>query len=156
MSRGFKITFGTVAVVALAAIVVPPLTNVRDGRGYARARTRATLRSVATASRFYHQEYGRWPVAVTDFTNNPRKLIFLELGPDGVPDGWRRPVQYRPFDSAQGYGSVSSLGKDGRTGGIGADEDMEIRFAETKKRTNHASEATSEPASSAASSSPQG
>ena len=155
MSPGFKIALGAIGLVVLAAIFVPPFINVRDGKGYPRAKTRSDLRCIVSASQAYYEEYGRWPSALADLTNNPRKILFLEPGPDAILDGWRRPMLYQPFDKRLGYGSVLSLGKDGRHGGTGADEDLEIRFGEPTNGTNQASEATSGSAPGAASSSHQ-
>jgi hypothetical protein len=116
MSRGFKITLALIGAVVLAAIVVQPIFHRKDGPGFAAARTHAELRAIANASRAYFEEYGTWPTSFGDLTINPKKIIFVESAPFSVVDGWNRPVVYQPYDAKLGYGSVLSLGKDGKPG----------------------------------------
>lgn len=127
MSRGFIITLGIIGAVVLAA-VFPVFINVRDGKGHASIKTVVELKNIAIASQLYFQEYGRWPTSFGDFTNNPQKIIFMEFEEPLVLDGWKRPILYRPYDTNLGYGSVISLGKDGKPGGTGSDADLEIQF----------------------------
>ena len=130
MSRGFKITLGIIVVVVFAVILVPPVVHLKDG-GNSRSRTEVELHTIANASQQYFQEYGRWPTSLTNMigTGNPRKLVFLESDPTLGMDGWKHPMLYRPYDPKLGYGSVLSLGRDGKPGGTGDDADLEVRFS---------------------------
>lgn len=130
MSRGFKIVLGLIGAVVLATIFVLPITYEKDGKGDVRAKTQTELYAIVCASQAYFAEYSSWPASLTNMmsTGNPRKISFIEPDPSVELDGWRRPVLYRPHDAKLGYGSVLSLGQDGKPGGTGNDADVEIRF----------------------------
>lgn len=150
MSDEFKTTLQAIATVVLVVLIVlfvlPSfLRGCVGSGGHAHERTRAHLYFVDVATRVYFDDYGRWPTSLADFTNNPRGIIYLELGPAGLVDGWRHPIVYRPYDLAIGYGSATSLGRDGKLGGTGFDADIEVRFSDAAGSTNQASEAIGAP-----------
>lgn len=96
--------------------------------------TRMRLRQIAAASEAFHTVYGRWPTGFVEFTpeHNFRTIAFLPSGEWTTNDAWHRPLLYRPFDPARGYGAVVSFGRDGRVGGDAADSDYEERFSDTR------------------------
>jgi hypothetical protein len=96
-----------------------------------RAKTQAILWSLVTAARSYYIEYQQWPKSLSDLTDNPKKMPFIDWASgEENKGGWGHPVIYVPFDESVGYGSVISYGRDGKLGGRGTDEDIEVRFNE--------------------------
>lgn len=130
MSLGFKIALGLIGAVVVTAIIVLPITYEKDGKGYVRVKTQTELYAIVCASQAYFAEYGSWPTSLTNMMSggNARNLIFIEPDSLGNFDGWRRPLLYRPHDAKLGYGSVLSLGRDGKPGGTRDDADIEVRF----------------------------
>ena len=129
MSRGFKAAIGLIAILVMAVLITPVITVTVDGHGYARNRTQAILQSVAAASRAYNAEYGHWPATTADLTNNGRRIIFIEWLPSQEwKDGWDHPIRYIPYGKDEGYGTVISLGEDGKEGGTGMNADLECLF----------------------------
>jgi hypothetical protein len=140
MTRGFKITLAILGCVVVVILIQPIPHCIIDRNAVASASTRAELESIACASKAYFRIYGHWPLTLSALTNNPQQVVFVEFQTPEVADGWGRSVLYRPYDVTLGYGSVMSLGKDGKRGGTGHDKDLEAQFSEKDKSTNHASE----------------
>ena len=103
--------------------------DMRDGPGYAKQKTRDVLKQVCIASCLYHDDIGSWPSTTSDFTNNHNRT-YLEISQGTIRDGWRRPILYKPYEGPVGFGSVISLGSDGKPGGTGLAKDIEYRFSE--------------------------
>lgn len=122
------VLFAIVGVAVYGWIVVKAAFDASEKAK--KALTQTILTVTGTASRSYYREYGKWPNSLADLTNNPRKIIFIEWPASGPRDGWGNPIIYIPFDSTQGYGLVSSYGRDGKPGGVGYDADIEVRFNE--------------------------
>ncbi len=92
--------------------------------------TRTRLLNITQASQSYHHAYGVWPAGLAALSpeHNSLHIAFLPSGKSTTKDAWGRPLLYKPFDPALGYGTVMSLGRDGKPGGEGNDGDMEERF----------------------------
>jgi len=88
------------------------------------------LSQVTQASKFYHIAYVLWPTGFAELyaEHNSNHVAFLPPGERTTNDAWRHPLLYRPFDPALGYGTVVSMGRDGKSGGVGEDADIEDRF----------------------------
>lgn len=87
------------------------------------ATTNIRLGSVASASVKFQLTYGSWPTGFAQFypDNNHLHIAFLHRSSWATNDAWGHALLYRPFDSTVGYGSVVSVGRDGR-------RDLEERF----------------------------
>jgi len=129
-----------VAVVVIAifiARIIPRWVHASGGQaesGY----THVALDGVVFASSNYFQIYGKWPASLQDFVidspQNPKHVGFLTYARTfslATGDGWLHPLIYKPFDPSVGYGSVISYGRDGQSGGVGLDTDVEVHFGET-------------------------
>src|SRR5579864_930973 len=79
--------------------------------------TKVRLRSVAQASCAFHSTYNSWPTGFAQFYPDQNRLhiAFLQSAIWATNDAWGHSLLYRPFDAAAGYGSVVSLGPDGRS-----------------------------------------
>jgi len=70
---------------------------------------------VSQASESYHIVYGSWPTGFAELyaEYNSNHFAFL---PDWrtTNDAWGRPLDYKPFAPGLGYGTVVSLGRDGK------------------------------------------
>jgi general secretion pathway protein G len=134
MSRKSTFRWVSLAIVGAAVLLVYGLLDAKAVfqavEKAKKARTQVILAAAATASRSYYTEYSRWPNSLADFTNNPRKILFIQWPASGPRDRWGNPLIYIPFDTARGYGLVSSYGRDGKPGGDGDDADIEVRFNE--------------------------
>ena len=128
MARRLKQTLALViALLILAAVgrfLEPPSPQARED-------TKTILSLVAAGSQGYHIEYQRWPKTLADLTRNPEHIQFMKWERWGEGnDAWGHPLLYRPFDESLGYGSVTSYGEDGRTGGAATNDDLQVRFNE--------------------------
>ena len=113
--------------VVVAALFFPAM-NHPPGKAPL-AKTQVVLWSLVTAARSYYIEYQQWPKSLSDLADNPKKMRFIEWASgEENRDGWGHPIIYMSFDASVGYGSVISYGRDGKPGGRGADEDIEVRF----------------------------
>ena len=126
MSKGFVIAL--VILLAAAILISRGMTTTNDGRNYKLLETRAELEQIALGSRTYFRDYGTWPKSMDDLTNNPKRIRYANLDVANITDAWGNPVQYHPYDDSLGYGSVVSLGADGKSGGFGRNKDIEIHF----------------------------
>jgi hypothetical protein len=90
--------------------------------------TKTTLTVTAVAVHTYYRDMGQWPSSLDDLQKNSKDIVYIDWGKYPERDGWHQPIIYKPFDSSVGYGSVASFGADGRPGGTGFDEDLEVRF----------------------------
>jgi hypothetical protein len=79
--------------------------------------TKVRLRVIADASQFFHLNYGSWPTGFAQFypDQNTDHIAFIPSGGSTTNDAWGHPLVYKPFDASIGYGSVVSLGRDGRS-----------------------------------------
>ena len=132
-------------------MIVPALINIKITT--TEVRTHAQVIALSASCELYYKEYKRWPTSLEEIKNNPKQLLIFE---GDFYDGWRRPLIFRPYDSRLGYGSILSLGKDGKPGGKGSNADLEEKFEYKGSNANKTSDATSESAPDSASSSPQG
>ena len=91
------------------------------------AKTQAVLFMCSMASSNYVTVYQRWPRSVADINTNAASINWVV---QGLPpsDAWGRSIIYEAFDPARGYGRALSYGRDGKSGGEGADADIESRF----------------------------
>ena len=78
------------------------------------------MQQIAEGSKSYKRMHARWPAVPGDFVAPEFDLWTLDF--------WNRPFIYLPYDPAKGWGAVLSYGADGRPGGTGLDEDLELRF----------------------------
>jgi hypothetical protein len=85
---------------------------------------------IGAASEWYNRTYGMWPTGLIQLSaqHNDQHIDFLVPDHNATNDGWGRPILYRPFDPALGYGTTLSLGRDGKPGGTGKNADIEQRF----------------------------
>ena len=88
------------------------------------------LLQLSAASRSYQLTYGLWPTGLSELfpKNNSNHIAFLPSDQYPTNDAWGHPLVYRPFNPTLGYGSVVSLGRDGKLGGVGKNSDIEERF----------------------------
>lgn len=92
-------------------------------------RTEMRLRAIARASTEYFFRYRQWPADLDKITfNGQGKRLYYQIDASRIRDGWGRRLIYSPFNGNVGYGSIKSLGRDGKLGGGGLDEDLELRF----------------------------
>jgi hypothetical protein len=117
--------FLLICCVVVAALFFPAMNHPPG----AVVKTQVILSSLVTASKAYHVEYQQWPKSLDDLTDNPKKMLFIDwTRGEENKDGWQHPIIYVPYNESVGYGSVISYGRDGKLGGKGADEDIEVRF----------------------------
>ena len=85
--------------------------------------TKIRLRMIADASQSFQLDYDFWPTGFAQFypDQNSHHIAFLPSGSSTTNDAWGHLLIYKPFDASLGYGSVISLGSDGRS-------DIEERF----------------------------
>ena len=112
-------------VLGLGALLMPTAGSPTPRKV---AETRVTLRNAAAAATAYQADFGEWPTSLAAINQNRSNWVLLRWSESGSNDGWGRPIQFRPVDSALGRGSVLSFGRDGCPGGKGLDEDIEERF----------------------------
>ena len=115
MSRKSTFRWGLFVGAGAALLLASMWANwvVRVKRAAKRSKTQAIITLIRMCSRNFYTEYGNWPISLVDFTNNPRKILFIQWPASGSKDGWGNPIVYIPFDSNRGYGSVSSMGETG-------------------------------------------
>ena len=107
--------------LTLLALTIASLIKVPE--------TRSMLMVYATESRHFHEVYGRWPERIDEFAHNPKSITFIYSKALLSSDAWGHPWVYEPFDPARGFGLARSLGRDGKRGGSGLDQDIELRFS---------------------------
>lgn len=114
-------------VVSAYVFLLPRLASTGRPNAKSNILRRLQLRQVALGCVYYFAQYKSWPTNIDNlFPNrNPRHIRAVN---ESTNDVWGQPIIYEPFDSARGYGFVKSLGRDGKPGGIGFDQDIEIRF----------------------------
>ena len=115
------------ALIALVAISITP-AFVRASAAGRQASTKAMLTTTALAIHNYYRDIGQWPASLDDLQKNSKGIVYIEWGKYPKQDAWRHALVYKSFDSALGYGLISSYGADGKPGGTGLDEDLESRF----------------------------
>ncbi len=92
-------------------------------------RTYWCLLNVADGCSRYKDQFGKWPDTLDQVVAERPDLAVTST------DAWGRAVVFVPYKESVGYGKVISYGRDGKPGGIGDDQDMEVRFL-TDVRTN--------------------
>jgi len=112
-------------VFVLAILLLFGVAFVRDPY-FAVWRSQNTVKALAKASLMYYEQYQKWPASLTNivYTGAGERARF-QVGSAQIRDAWGRYIIYEPFDKAKGYGSVKSLGSDGK-GDLG--EELEVRF----------------------------
>ena len=91
--------------------------------------TKTMLTTIALAVHTYYRDVGQWPESLDNLQENSKGIWYIDWGKyPPKQDGWHHPIMYKHFDSSLGFGSVSSYGSDGKPGGTGLDEDLEVRF----------------------------
>ena len=120
-----KILIGVACAGLLLFLLVAGLLLVRTPMRT--AKTQAVLFMYSMASSNYVAVYHRWPQSVADINTNAASINWAV---QGLPpsDAWGRSIIYEAFDPARGYGRALSYGRDGKSGGEGADADIESRF----------------------------
>ena len=83
--------------------------------------TRMDLRAFDRAILTYREENNCLPLTLSDLQTPDRPIYNINLEGDAPLDGWHRPLEYTT-DGAK-Y-TLSSLGRDGKTGGRGLDYDL--------------------------------
>jgi general secretion pathway protein G len=78
------------------------------------------LRNLLTVSKLYRKDTGRFPSTADGLGALVPK--YMSTLPD---DGWGRPYRY---ESDGGSVRIWTLGRDGVSGGSGADEDLSVQF----------------------------
>ena len=132
MKRALKI-LGAMLAVAFVVFGLAMIPVLREARTQATVtRTKVLLQAVRSACITYSNYYGEWPRSLPDLTHNKSNVVFMEWGAEGASDSWGRPLVFKRFSSASGFGSIGSYGRDGRTGGEGPDADIEVRFGDAK------------------------
>lgn len=91
-------------------------------------RTDHLLLSVVMASREFKMDFGVWPSALRDLTNNVKGRVFIDWGSRGPVDPWGHKITYMPFNQDAGCGLVVSWGADGKPGGLKQDRDRVMTF----------------------------
>jgi general secretion pathway protein G len=113
-------------IIALLAALVAP--RVVHHLGDARSETaRMQLRNVASALELYYLDAGSYPATLRSLVDKPTEASRWR-GPylrnaDSLADPWGRPYLYEIKDEGSRF-ELHSLGKDGREGGEGEDEDL--------------------------------
>jgi hypothetical protein len=99
--------------------------SMRDHRGYRGPHQRAfyTLRTLRTVLGEYQKEKGKYPEKLADLASAyPERVGVDDSG--HVADPWGNPYQYRV--EGESY-TLFSLGRDGKRGGEGLDQDLDVR-----------------------------
>jgi hypothetical protein len=99
---------------------------------YGMITSQTRLSNISRACDAYYKHYNEWPKGLADLDHNPGNIVFYAWPKSGKTDGWGREIVFKSYDEKVGYGSVSSLGRDGMPGGKGDDSDIEIRFGAKK------------------------
>jgi hypothetical protein len=107
--------------LTLLALTIATLVKVPE--------TRSMLQVYSAESWHFHDVYGQWPQRIDDFAHNPKAITFIHSKALLSSDSWGHPWVYEPFDSGRGFGIARSLGRDGKPGGSGLDQDIELRFS---------------------------
>ncbi len=71
----------------------------------------------------YKAQYAIWPTNLVQLAEGRP-----EFGDPLDKDTWGRQIVLVPYSPELGYGSLLSFGRDGKPGGTGLDQDLEIRF----------------------------
>ena len=98
--------------------------NIRDETGFRWDHERAygTLGRLQTALEEYHKANGKYPVQLGDLKSTDSADFLPES--DQVVDPWNNPYQYRVEGDRY---TLYSLGRDGKRGGEGLDQDPDMR-----------------------------
>ena len=118
-TRIFLIVLVVSAIGALAAIMHFVRTSGREKQLF----TKTMLTVTSSAIQDFHQREGHWPDSLDDLG-----IKYIYWGRYPEQDAWRRKIVYRRFDPGLGFGAVLSYGADGKPGGDGFAEDLEVRF----------------------------
>jgi Type II secretion system (T2SS), protein G len=99
--------------------------NMRDYISYRWGYQRASviLRTMRTALNDYHAEKGKYPDKLADLAAIYPDRVVVDVSGQ-VVDPWNHPFQYRAEGRAY---SLYSLGGDGKLGGEGLDQDLDVR-----------------------------
>ena len=95
-------------------------TDIEQAKPYV---TYSKLLYAAEVCERYKAQYGVWPTNFVQLSEGRP-----EFGDPLDKDAWGRQFMFIPFSPVREYGSLLSLGRDGKPGGIGPDRDLEIRF----------------------------
>ena len=92
-----------------------------------RAETRLLLNEISLASSQFQAHMNRWPTSESELVSNSSNIVFILTAPPWR-DSWNRPIIYEPFLTNSEFGRAVSYGRDGNPGGLGRDEDIEVKF----------------------------
>ena len=116
-----------IAVIAIWALAVVPQW-VQASKLSKQVFTKAALTGTAWAIYTFHRLEGRWPDSLDSLQKNDKGIMYINWGEYPEQDAWRRKIIYGRFDPSLGFGTVSSYGADGKPGGEGFAEDLEVHF----------------------------
>jgi hypothetical protein len=123
---------GVIIAVAgcLVFLVFLSLRKPRSGSWqHRRATTENRLEMIRGSLRGYRADYGEWPRSLSQLTNNPKGLLYLEVEEGAFRDSWHNPIIFEPYSESRGYGVLRSYGADNAPGGREVDGDIAVRFS---------------------------
>ena len=126
-SRILRVVICCAMVIAVVVAWIGPRVARASG-ARKQGITKAILSTVAMAIQRYYKETGRWPESLEDLQKNQKGGPYMVWGEYPQQDAWRHKITYEHFDPSLGSGAVSSYGADGKPGGEGFAEDLQVRF----------------------------
>jgi general secretion pathway protein G len=123
-----------IVIIGLIAAAVTPAVIGQLGRARVKA-ARLQIDTVAASLESFREDLGRYPLEGeglaalrTKPANNGAWLGPYVRGANTLIDPWGRPLVYSTHDAGASF-AVGTLGADGRVGGDGANQDVQITSA---------------------------
>ncbi|WP_395095278.1 hypothetical protein [Armatimonas sp.] len=107
---GVALLVGLVAFLITALVVLQSLPQILTGRTFYNGSTWMAMYRVNQRIQEYEKDHGKLPASLAD----------LPLTKDENLDSWKRPLLY---ERHEGKAILTTLGRDGKLGGEGVDED---------------------------------